>query len=142
MRKIELEVNLFSGPGSEALSEAALRLLLEALVIANQIYLRQHPECPSPYDVPGLRWEQEPIGVEDWQSIPYILERKRADCEDLAAYLCAWRRERNGIVSAVCDFTHRNVRLPGGVGVVSLYHIVVRLPDGRIEDPSRKLGMP
>jgi len=140
VRKIELEVDLFGSPEGVALSEAALRHFLEGLTLANQAYLRTHPDCPHPYNVAGLQWEMEPIGQEDWQSIPYILERKRADCEDLACYLAAWHRERNGI-AAIPDFTHRDVREPTTGGMVSLYHIVVRHPDGRIEDPSRKLGM-
>lgn len=117
-----------------------MRHFLEGLTLANQAYLRAHPECPHPYAVAGLRWEMEPIGQEDWQSIPYILERLRADCEDLACYLVAWKRERERI-PAVADFTHRDLQEPTTGGMVSLYHIICRYPDGRIEDPSRKLGM-
>lgn len=139
MKAILLEVNLFGTPGAEPLSEAALTHLLEALTLADQIYLRQHPECPHPY-LSGVRYEEEPFGQEDWQSIRELLERKTGDCEDLAAYLCAWKREREGI-PARCYFTHRNVRHAQTGGMVALYHIVVRYPNGQIEDPSRRLGM-
>jgi hypothetical protein len=139
MRTIEMEVNLFGSPRTEVLSEAALRHLLEALTLADQVYLRGHPECPHPYEA-GIRYEEEEFGKEDWQAIPYLLDRKKGDCEDLAAYLCAWRRERDH-VAARCHFTHRDVRNAQTGGMVSLYHIVVIYPNGRIEDPSRKLGM-
>jgi hypothetical protein len=133
VRRIDLELDLFSDPADRELNEAALRHVLEALTISDQLYLRRHPSTPHLYAA-GVRYEAEPIGTENWQAIPYVLARRRADCEDLSAYLCAWKREREGI-AAVIDLTYQQV------GNLSVYHIRVRNPDGTIEDPSRVLGM-
>lgn len=57
------------------------------------------------------------------------------NCEDLACWRAAELRVRYGI-AAIPIFTCKP-RANGGY----LYHITVQLPDGRIEDPSRRLGM-
>jgi hypothetical protein len=57
------------------------------------------------------------------------------NCEDLACWRAAELRVRYGI-KAVPTFIWK-VRPAGGY----LYHIQVKLPDGRVEDPSRALGM-
>lgn len=57
------------------------------------------------------------------------------NCEDLACWRAAEYRVRYGI-NAIPTFIWK-VRPNGG----HLYHILVKLPDGRIEDPSRALGM-
>jgi len=60
---------------------------------------------------------------------------RAGQCEDLACWRAAELVVRHGI-QARPDFTC-DARGDGS----RLYHIVVRLPDGRIEDPSRNLGM-
>lgn len=134
MRRIDLQVDLFGSPQTRHISQAALAHALEALTLANQAYLRTHPEAPHPY-LAGWRYEREPIGVEAWQSYPYLLRTKRGDCEDLAAALAAWHRERDGI--------HASARAlpPQVAGGLLVYHIGVQLPNGKWEDPSRVLGM-
>jgi hypothetical protein len=57
------------------------------------------------------------------------------NCEDLACWRAAELRVRYGI-QAEPTFIWK-LRPNGGY----LYHILVKLPDGRIEDPSRTLGM-
>lgn len=134
MRRIDLQVDLFGNPATRQLSQAALAHALEALTLANQAYLRTHPDAPHPL-LAGWRYEREPIGVEKWQSYPYLLRSKVGDCEDLAAALAAWRRERDGIHA-------KAMALPPQVaGGLLVYHIGVRLPNGQWEDPSRVLGM-
>ncbi len=56
------------------------------------------------------------------------------NCEDLACWRAAELRVRG--IRARAFFT-RDRRSDG----TTLYHIMVKLPDGRIEDPSRQLGM-
>lgn len=74
------------------------------------------------------------MGEENWQDIPTILKAGSGDCEDLACWRAAELTERDGIPARpVYRWRHR----PG----LTIYHIVVRLPDGSIEDPSRRLGM-
>ncbi len=58
-----------------------------------------------------------------------------SNCEDLACWRAAELRVREGIL-AEPTFIWK-LRPNGGY----LYHILVRYPDGRIEDPSRTLGM-
>ena len=102
--------------------------------VANQAaWLAQHPEVPHPYDA-GIRYENESPGREVWQSIRTTLRRGWGDCEDLALYLAAWYVARKGITARV-----RLIRFSKAGKV--WYHAVVVLPDGRVEDPSRRLGM-
>lgn len=114
-------------------SGRALLVLLEALCSINGLYLAAQPFAWSLYES-GVRYRAEPMGAENWLDIPTTLQRRVGDCEDLACWRVAELR-RSG-VSAAPHFTWRF--LPSGV---VLYHIVVRLADGRIEDPSRHLGM-
>ncbi len=144
MKRVQLRLDLFGNPADLELSEAALRSMLEALTLANQIYLRAHPKTLNPFEAGaqlGLRYGAEPLGEENWDAIPYVLERASqglpSDCEDLAAYLTAYLRERvPGMKGA------KTVPLPPKlIGDTLVYHIVTQLPDGRTLDPSRALGM-
>lgn len=127
--------DLFEGSSSEqmAAGERKLKGLLAALVIANQEYLKLHPEAPLLYRS-GIRYQAEPPGQEEWQDYPTLLQTGRGDCEDLASARVAELRVRFGI-RAKPYVTHRQA------GGILRYHIQVRLPDGRIEDPSARLGM-
>jgi len=111
----------------------ALRSLRARLTLHNLDWLRQHPETPRLY-VSGVRYQREPDGLERWQSIPELLASKRGDCEDLACALAAERRFYDRIPArAVARGRHQGDHV--------LYHVVVQYPDGRLEDPSRRLGM-
>lgn len=133
MREILLQMDLFGDPRVRALHEAALGHALEALTISNQAFLRQHPEAPHPYKS-GVRFEREPIGVERWQGIRRLLQSKRGDCEDIAAYKAAWDREREGKPARAQIIARRKV------GDLLVYHIGVST-NGQLQDPSRVLGM-
>jgi hypothetical protein len=116
-------------------SHADLLDLLWTLVRIDERYLLEHPETPLLYES-GIRYEEEPLGEEDWVDIPSMLLRRRyLDCEDVACWRVAELRVRYGI-AAEPYFTSK-VKPDGGY----LYHILVRYPDGRVEDPSRMLGM-
>ncbi|NIP95456.1 MAG: hypothetical protein GWO24_19240 [Akkermansiaceae bacterium] len=78
----------------------------------------------------GVRYRRDPAGQEPWRTIPEILERKGGDCEDLACWYAAELRMRGIRAHAVPQTRDGN-----------MWHIVVRLPDGRIVDPSKALGM-
>lgn len=83
----------------------------------------------------GIVYEAETDGAEVWQTTPALYLRGRGDCEDLAAHRVAEHRvggERarvNMVLSGRTSFGGR------------LFHFNVLLPSGRIEDPSRVLGM-
>lgn len=131
--RITFVVDLFKR-GEQSLSDASLNVMLLALTAIDELYLRAHPETPSIY-ASGVVYQEEPPGAEDWQDIPTCLKLRWGDCEDLACWRSAELRVRHGI-HAVPYFT-KQVKSDGS----TLYHIMVRLPNGMSEDPSRQLGM-
>lgn len=106
---------------------------LAALTALNEQFIREHPQVPHLY-ASGIRYQREGKTKsgrqkEKWLTYPLMLLLKHADCEDLSAALAAFYRVQG--IKAVA------VARESSIG----YHIVVQLPDGTIEDPSRKLGM-
>jgi hypothetical protein len=127
-------LSCFQGPIEEQRTRSALRRLLDCLTGINSDYLRAHPETPWLYQS-GVRYVTEPPGEELWLDIPHCLETGGVDCEDLACWRAAEIQVRHGIGAwADYDKTHR----PDGS---YLWHVFVKLPNGRKEDPSRVLGM-
>jgi hypothetical protein len=127
----------------------AIKPILEALVMADQLYLRTH-HVPPIYES-GVRYKEEPMNravlgalggaasstyrIEEFAAIPAIIERGWGDCDDVSPWRCAELRE-NG--------EHAKIRVQWKKNPESgqkLFHIVVRRADGRIEDPSLLLGM-
>lgn len=118
-------------------TEAEILEYLEfAVRLATRYYL-QHPEIPHPYQLGG-RYSNEPWGTEKWLTVKAILRAitrgEPIDCEDWAILLAAWYRARRRIMARVVLSKQKVSR-----GI--LYHAVVRLPGGKIVDPSRALGM-
>lgn len=111
-----------------------LELLLECLTKMNVLFLREHPGTPRLYAA-GVRYKREPGGVERWASIPHVLKLGYGDCEDLGCWLAAEYQFR-GIDRAARAFP-KGRPTPHG----RLVHIMVRRGNGRIEDPSKVLGM-
>ncbi len=134
MYRITFVLSLFNGEQDRPLSHASLKTLLMALMHIDVLYLREHKNTPKIFEA-GVKYAEEPPGQEDWQDIPTTLKLGWGDCEDLACWRAAELRERFGIL-AEPTFIWK-LRPNGGY----LYHILVRYPDGRIEDPSRTLGM-
>lgn len=122
----------------------ALRELLEALVKVNVGWIASHRSEFRPIYKSGARYNAE-RGTEDWLSIPEIYKAiktgKPIDCEDFAAARAAELRlgigSGMGPVHAVADINGR--AMPGGRIQM---HAFVRFPDGSVEDPAKKLGMP
>ena len=119
---------------------AALNEALEGLVRVNVKMLlaaiRSGRPVPPLYQL-GVRYKREPARREWWQTVADNVVEKWADCEDLAGHLCAQKRVA-GILAGI-PYPARAVCIRTGP---RSYHAIVRLPDGRIEDPSRVLGMP
>lgn len=111
---------------------------LQALMAVDVAYLLAHPEAPMLYES-GVYYEEEPPGQEDWCDVGDCLKNlelgRGSDCEDLACWRAAELRVRSKVM-AKPTFLWRS-RPNGGM----LYHIQVQYPDGRVEDPSRRLGM-
>jgi hypothetical protein len=129
-----LATDLFHGDDERELSHRVLAHMLVALTDIDVLLLQRHPEWPDLRDS-GVRYQEEPLGQEDWQDAPTSMRLGIADCEDLAAWRAAELRVRYGINARPCFLWRRN---PTGS---FLYHIQVKLPDGRVEDPSRQRGM-
>lgn len=132
-------LNLYKHEYDRPIAHRAVAHLLRALTLADIDYLRHHPETPLLYQS-GVRYEEEPIGQEDWQDIPTTLELGYGDCEDLCCWRAAEYHVRFG-VPAWPTFVWRH-KPNGGL----LYHIQVRIPGKNgapdsVEDPSRRLGM-
>ena len=118
---------------SEDAKLTALVRLLEALSAVNEAWLAENPRAPWLYES-GVRYEEEPDGRDDWQDIPETIFLRNGDCEDLGCWRVAELRTR-GREYAV---PHIKKSL---TGPRTVYHVAVRRADGRLEDPSRILGM-
>ena len=120
---------------SPALNEAILCALLEALTRINVAAMREY-KVPGVYHA-GLVYQREPLCryCEEWRDCLSVIEHGGGDCEDLACYRAA-ELQLHGVRAR--PYVRKPRLLPGGV---LLYHIQVEWPDGRIEDPSKKLGM-
>ena len=125
---------------SEVLKDSALfakvaRRAIESAVMVNIATLRKFPQIPSLYQS-GVRYRKEPEGVEDVCDIEEILRRGWADCAMLVAYRIAELRVREG-ERATMRF--KWMRRPNTKK--RFFHVLVRRADGRVEDPSIRLGM-
>lgn len=115
-------------------------LLLEGLAQVNQWQLRRSPGLPPLYQS-GVFYKEEAPGCEDWLDIPHLYAQGFGDCEDIACARTAELREQG--VAAVPCIKFKDFMAPvGGVTqLVTLIHVMVLLPDGTTEDPSKVLGM-
>lgn len=115
--------------GADLRNRAEIAGALEALTRINIGQMRGGLPWPGIYRS-GVRYEREiPGGAETWQSARDLLQTRRGDCEDLACARAAELRIQGVKCRAIV------VRADGG------YHAVVQYLNGRIEDPSARLGM-
>lgn len=131
LKKIDFRLELFRDDADVPRSRKALLWLMQSLIQVNLGYIREY--APPPLYQTRVVYRPEK-GTERWRDIPTVLKAGYGDCEDLACWRCAellaigvkaapylkWRKEQ---------------------GRFHIYHAVVKLPDGLIEDPSRSLGM-
>ena len=109
-------------------STSAITAMMEGLTVLDMVLIERRG-LPPLYEL-GIRYRPEPAGVERWLNADEMQSRRFADCEDLACYRTAELRLRGVPAIAVTKRTGPK-----------RFHGVVQLPDGRIEDPSRILGM-
>ena len=133
-RPIQIELSLFRGPGDLDRSRLAVPALMMGLVMANRVWLAKYPKTPALYASPVLYRAE--VNTENWSDIPTILGRGWGDCEDLACWRVAELRHQG--IAALPYITWRAKE--GQIGG-TIYHALCKWPDGRIEDPSRALGM-
>lgn len=106
----------------------AINAALEGLTSLNQQLLRAG-RCGPLYKA-GVRYRRD--HGETWDACTIVKQRGWGDCEDLASWRAAELRNAGIAARAVVVRS----RTPGVA-----WHCVVRLPNGKIEDPSAKLGM-
>ena len=117
-------------PGSDDEDNAqCLRAMLEALVMANMVYLRRFPRTPRLYQS-GVRYARTTV----WMSIPALYEARGGDCKSLTAALVAEERVRGREARPVFRPMYNPRKQQND------FHILVQTPSG-YEDPSRRLGM-
>jgi len=112
-----------------------LTVMLEALVKLNRLQLRRAGRLPDLYHS-GLRYRREARDPrtgqrrEHWRTIGEVMDARGGDCEDLVSARVALLRERG--INAKPWLKRAGPRM---------WHVLVKYPDGRIEDPSKRLGM-
>lgn len=85
----------------------------------------------------GVFYQQEPMDREAWLDIPTLYKQGHGDCEDLA---CARAAEyQYAGIPAVPAIRYKQIS--GPQGPITLVHVLVLLPNGQEEDPSKLLGM-
>lgn len=108
--------------------------MLRAFTDINEAYLRSRLNTPDLYES-GVFYREDPPGKEIWRDIPRILRVGHADCKKLAPWRAAELRVKKSIAATAIPVLQTMAS-----GVI-LVHVIVELPDGRTEDPSRILGM-
>lgn len=112
----------------------AARRAIEAATLVNIAHLRAFPNTPKLYES-GVRYRLEPPGVEDFTDLVVLMRRGWGDC----AQLVAWRVAELRVAGEKATIRVTWVRNPDNGK--RMFHIQVRREDGRIEDPSTRLGM-
>jgi hypothetical protein len=113
--------------GIVAADQAHLRVALAGLTAMNRALMKLFGAPP----LYGSGVVYRPEKPDEWETYDILLRRGYGDCEDLSSWRAAELQEQG--VDAVADVYP--TRRPGR------WHAIVVFPDGRIEDPSLKLGM-
>lgn len=132
-------------PKNARMSQLMLAGGVFGLMLENIAWLQAHPETPDLYKA-GVSYKPERRRInpvtgkpseygEEWQTIPWVIYRGYGDCEDLGAWRSAELRAKYKVKAT--PFIKMR-RMSDGFWRA---HVVVRWPNGQIEDPSAKLGM-
>jgi hypothetical protein len=133
LKPITLGVKLFldDSAAEGERSRRALTWLMLGVVALNREWMERYPETPQLYDS-AVVYRPE-VDTEEWQDIPTTLQKGWGDCEDLACFRAGQLQAKG--VAALPYVTWRRV------GERTIFHALVRWPNGLIEDPSLALGM-
>lgn len=132
MDSIEFEVSLFQHAEDRDRSQECLVILMDALAKVNVTFLKANPSTPPLYQAP-IRYFFDPREPDPWQDIPTTLKKGYGDCEDLACWRMAEYRVKGIDARPLIRWKKRDGKY--------VYHALLRLPDGRTEDPSIAMGM-
>jgi len=108
------------------------------VVAANEAYFRFHPDAPCCLGCAGVRYvPPETCGPHcQWcDTAGVVLERRVATCLSAAAYACAKLRIKG---EAATLWMAPMAEGDGGI-IPGQFHMVVRLPNGTLVDPTEKL---
>lgn len=143
---------------NEAAHFAPLLIVLNVMCDVNQWHIErdirrgikgQEMKIPPLYASLVVYKEDDP-GHEDWRDLFFQLKRRRGDCDNLVGWRVGELRAIGVWAEPVIkwQWVPREVMMaqgyPGDMlpgGGVWLVHCEVKHPDGRIEDPSKILGM-
>lgn len=107
-----------------------LSTFLESLTATNQVFLRDRPATPTLY-TSGVTYELMPW---TWRDVPMLLMARTGDCKSLVAWRLAELRNA-GEDGARCHFLVQKRKER------TIFHVQVKRADGKIEDPSARVGM-
>lgn len=114
-------------------SVQGVRVACAALTTLNRLFLRAAPAVAGkpfpPLYKSGVRYKRQ-LGAERFLPIPLVMQRRCGDCDQLACWRAAELQEQGIAARAVPTMV-----------TPRMMHVVVVYPDGRVEDPSKRLGM-
>lgn len=123
---------------NDALFSRCVRLMCEAAILSNRALIQECSRAGKP--VPplyraGVQYQNEPEGIPDeCLDIPKIARQGHGDCFHLSCWLVAELREKGEKATIRLTWKRRD-------DGTRLFHVLVRRGNGKIEDPSKKLGM-
>lgn len=120
-----MDAHLTRLPHSIEIYEAAL----EGLARVNEAIYRQTPSLPEIHAA-GVKYRRET--GEAWRHVSDVVGEGWGDCEDLAAARVGWLRAKK---------IDRKARVKVVRTGPKMTHAIVKRSNGKIEDPSRDLGM-
>ncbi len=121
-------------PQASSLENAeCLKALLDCLIACDLSYLRHH-RAPKLYES-GVRYGR----TQEWERIPDVMARGTADCKSLSSWRIAELVHNRVYGSYIPKPVFRWSTRPGTT--IKDFHILVMLPGGKWECPSRILGM-
>lgn len=169
MMPVDLHFGLFTSNFPAHLSEKIAILWLRAMAASNLAWLREHPEATGPYSG-KIQYIRE-HNTQHWLPVPELHRVRPVlkdgeshmaaggDCKDLATYAVAWyyrlgERLKEQAIRLIgqgkpADKVLRAAKILMSVKVDLVssnsgffrYHVRCRWPNGKIEDPSDRLGM-
>lgn len=137
---------------------APIVLALEAMITVNLWQIKRSIKRAqqgmgnpiAPLYMSGVRYKEDDPGREDWRDCLAVLKRGFGDCDNLCSWRVAELRAAGINAEPVIKWQHipKDIAIKLGyperiipVGGLSMVHVLVRWPDGTIEDPSKILGM-
>lgn len=137
---------------------APLQITLEGLCKVNEWHIARSLKRAEkglgdpivPLYASGVRYKEDDPGHEDWSDVYATLKRGNGDCKKLVAWRIAELRCSGIDCEPVIKWQHIPQDVAMQIGYPSWFvnadglwmvHCLVRFPDGRVEDPSKILGM-